>query len=67
MQPEEATVLMKTSLLPSFSDEYGLTRAVIEAIPRDKVDYRPHPVGRTAFELALGIDSICLCASRRRR
>lgn len=52
MQPEEATVLMKTSLLPSFSDEYGITRAVIEAIPGDKVAYRPHPVCRTAFELA---------------
>jgi uncharacterized damage-inducible protein DinB len=52
MQPEQAAVLMELSLLPLFSDEHGITRGVIEAIPADQKDYRPHPVARTAFELA---------------
>jgi len=51
MQPEHAVVLMETSLLPLF-DEHGITRGIIEAIPGDQKDYRPHPVARTAFELA---------------
>jgi uncharacterized damage-inducible protein DinB len=52
MQPEQAIVLMETSLLPSFSDEHGITRGIIEAIPADKAEYRPHSIARTTFELA---------------
>jgi uncharacterized damage-inducible protein DinB len=52
MQPEQAIVLMETSLLPSFSDEHEITRGIIEAIPADKLEYRPHSIARTAFELA---------------
>ncbi len=38
--------------LPTLKKEHETTRRVIEAIPLDKGDYRPDPVGKTALELA---------------
>lgn len=52
MQPDQATFLVQTVFLPAVKTEHGTTRAVIEAIPLTKGDYRPDPVSKTALELA---------------
>lgn len=43
---------LQTIFLPAFEREHRTTRAVIEAIPLDKGDYRPDAVSKTALELA---------------
>jgi uncharacterized damage-inducible protein DinB len=51
MQPVQGSFLLQF-LLPSVKSEHRTTRAVIEAIPNDKGDYRPDAAAKTALELA---------------
>ena len=34
-----------------FNNELKATRAIIEALPADQLDYKPHPVNRSAYEI----------------
>jgi uncharacterized damage-inducible protein DinB len=52
LQPEQATFMLHTILLPSLKTEHRTTRRVIEAIPLDKGDYRPDAISKTSLELA---------------
>jgi uncharacterized damage-inducible protein DinB len=51
MQADQARFLLNY-LMRQVEDEFGTTKKVLAAIPEDKKDYRPHPVARTAMELA---------------
>ena len=57
LQPEQATFLLQAVLLPALTSEHAITQRVIEAIPDDKGDFAPHPVSRTALDLAWHIVS----------
>lgn len=35
-----------------FNTELNATRAILEALPADKLDYKPHPVNRSAYEIS---------------
>lgn len=50
--PEQANFLLQSVCLPTLKNEHRTTKAVIEAIPSDKGDYRPDTNARTALELA---------------
>jgi uncharacterized damage-inducible protein DinB len=52
MTPDHATAILNSVGLPSLRAEYPVTRNVIAAIPRDKVDYRPDSIARSAVDLA---------------
>lgn len=52
VQPEQATFLLQTIFLPALEREHQTTKAVIEAIPLTKGDYRHDPVSKTGLELA---------------
>jgi uncharacterized damage-inducible protein DinB len=52
MQPDQATFLLNDVFLPNLKNEQRITKTVIEAIPLDRSDYRPDPLGRPALELA---------------
>jgi uncharacterized damage-inducible protein DinB len=52
LQPDQASLIFQTTFLHALQNEHPVTRKVIEAIPRDKGDYRPDPVSKTALELA---------------
>jgi uncharacterized damage-inducible protein DinB len=52
MQPDQAAFLLKDIYLPNLHNEHRLTKAVIEAIPHDKSDYRPDQFARPALDLA---------------
>lgn len=41
-----------TTLLPEFTAEMWSTRRLIERIPADRLDWRPHPKSFTARDLA---------------
>jgi uncharacterized damage-inducible protein DinB len=56
MQPEQATFLLQATL-PSLKNEMSITQKVLDAVPADKGDFRPDPVGKSAFELAWHIAS----------
>jgi uncharacterized damage-inducible protein DinB len=56
IQPEQATFLLNVKL-PAMKNEHRLTKRVIEAVPADKGDYRPHADAMSAFELAWHIAS----------
>lgn len=51
MQSENASFLLSV-FLQQLRNEHRVTRAVIEAIPLDKSDYRPDPVSKSAIDLA---------------
>lgn len=51
MQPEQARFLLDL-MLPQLKQESATTRKVLAAVPADKGDYRPHPVSKSALELA---------------
>lgn len=51
LQPAQAAFLLQ-SLLPSLKAEHALTKKIIQAIPLDKGDYRPHPLSKSSLELA---------------
>jgi uncharacterized damage-inducible protein DinB len=48
----DQTALLRDVALPALKIEHETTKRVIQAIPPEKADYRPDPVGRTALELA---------------
>jgi len=52
MQSDQANILLREIFLPAVEREHPVTRAIIEAIPLTKGDYRPDPVSKTALELA---------------
>jgi len=51
MQPDQAKFLLET-FLPSLRNEHAITKRVIEAMPADKLDYRPDENGKSALELS---------------
>ena len=56
MTPEQAGFL-SSIFLPSIQKEYETTRRVIRAVPVEKDTFQPHPVARTAIELAWHLSS----------
>jgi uncharacterized damage-inducible protein DinB len=56
MNHEQAT-FMQQAALPSITREMAITQKVLDAVPADKGEYRPDPVGMSAFELAWHIAS----------
>jgi uncharacterized damage-inducible protein DinB len=52
MQPDQAALLLHGAYLRDVTNEHRITRAVIEAIPLDKGDYRPDAVSKSALDLA---------------
>jgi uncharacterized damage-inducible protein DinB len=52
MTPDQATLILTATGLPSLNAEHPVTKAVISAIPAEKVDYRPDNVVRSAIDLA---------------
>jgi uncharacterized damage-inducible protein DinB len=52
LTPDQAVLVLKTVGLPALKAESPVTRSVIDAIPADKMDYRPDPVTRNAIDLA---------------
>jgi uncharacterized damage-inducible protein DinB len=51
MQPEQA-LFLRDNGVRALKTEQPITQRVIEAIPLDKGDYRPHEICKTALELA---------------
>jgi uncharacterized damage-inducible protein DinB len=49
---EQAIFLLQDLLIPLLKAEHRMTKAVLEAVPADKPDYRPDPNAKTAMELA---------------
>jgi uncharacterized damage-inducible protein DinB len=49
--PELASFLLEF-LLPQLKSEQAITRKIISSVPAQHESYRPHPKGRSAFELA---------------
>jgi uncharacterized damage-inducible protein DinB len=52
IQPEHAAFLLHGVYLPGLKNEYRITKSIIEAIPRDKGDYRPDEISKSAMDLA---------------
>jgi uncharacterized damage-inducible protein DinB len=52
IQPDQAKFLLNGVFLPGLRSEHNITKSIIEAIPRDKGDYRPDAISKTAMELA---------------
>src|SRR5215472_17139148 len=52
LQSDQAGFALHTIFLPALDREHRTTRAVIEAIPTTKGDYRPDANSRSAMELA---------------
>jgi uncharacterized damage-inducible protein DinB len=57
IQPAQAAFLLEAVYLPGLKNEHAITKAVIEAIPPDKSDYRPDAVSKSALDLAWHIVS----------
>jgi uncharacterized damage-inducible protein DinB len=51
-QPDQAKFLLDAVYLPALENEHRVTKAIIEAIPADKGDYRPDEISKSALELA---------------
>ncbi len=51
MQPEQTKFLLEV-FLPEVQAENRITRRMLAAVPEGAREYRPHPNGRSAFELA---------------
>lgn len=56
MTPEQASFLLNT-FLPVIKKESRTTSRVLQAVPPDQCQYRPHPDSRSALELAWHIAS----------
>src|SRR5258706_2745109 len=56
MRAKQADVL-RNFFLTSLTNEHPVTRRVVDAIPQDKVNYRPHDVAKSANDLAWHIVS----------
>ncbi len=52
IQPDQAKFLLDAVYLPGLKNEHGITKSILEAIPRDKSDYRPDAVSKSALDLA---------------
>lgn len=52
MQPDQAAFLLNAVFLPGLENEQRITKAVIEAIPADKGDFRPDGISKSALDLA---------------
>src|ERR1700751_2103136 len=52
LQPEQANFLLNSVFLPALKNENRITRSVIQAIPVEKWDYRPDPIGTSGLDLA---------------
>src|SRR5580693_6787940 len=52
IQPDQAEFLLHGVYLPGLMNEHRITKSIIEAIPRDKGDYRPDAISKSALELA---------------
>ncbi len=50
------------SLLPEFDHEVATTRRVLERVPEDRPDFRPHPTSMTLARLAGNVAEIPLWA-----
>jgi uncharacterized damage-inducible protein DinB len=51
MTAEQAEFWLQDILLGNVKNESRTTKKVLEAVPADKVDYRPDPASRSAIEL----------------
>jgi uncharacterized damage-inducible protein DinB len=51
MQAEQARFLLNF-LLRQIEEEFATTKKVLAALPEEQRDYRPHPIAKTALELA---------------
>jgi uncharacterized damage-inducible protein DinB len=51
IQADQANFLLQTVYLPGLRNEHRITKAVIEAIPLDKGDYRPNDISQSALDL----------------
>ena len=49
---EQAIFMLQEVLMPVLKAEHRVTRAVLEAVPADKPDFRPDPFAKSAIELA---------------
>jgi uncharacterized damage-inducible protein DinB len=56
LTPEQAQTVLQLTL-PALKNEHRITKTMIEAIPADKADYRPHANSKTASDLAWHIAS----------
>ena len=52
MTSEHATVILNSVGLPSLKAEHPVTKAVIAAIPADRMEFAPDPITRSAIDLA---------------
>jgi uncharacterized damage-inducible protein DinB len=52
MQPDQATFLLNSVYLPGLTNEHGLTKNIIQAIPLDKGDFKPDAIAKSAMDLA---------------
>lgn len=57
IQPDQANFLLHSLYLPDLTNEHRITEGVIEAIPRDKGDFRPDAVSKSGLDLAWHIVS----------
>jgi len=48
---EQAIFLLQDMYMPMLKAEHRMTKAVLEAVPADKPDYRPDSNAKTAMEL----------------
>jgi len=51
MTPEQAVFVLNEVYLPALKAEHRTTRAVLEAVPADKPDFRPDEFAKPALEL----------------
>ena len=54
---DQAAVVLNASSLPALKVEHPVTKRVIDAIPPEKVDYRPDDIVKSAIDLAWHIVS----------
>ena len=54
---------MVDALLPEFDHEMGTTRKLLERVPDDKLDWRPHPKSMTLGHLATHVATIPMWGS----
>ena len=52
LTPDQATLVLTATALPSLNAEHPVTKRVIAAIPAEKADYRPDDIVRSAVDLA---------------
>ncbi len=52
LTPDQATLILNASALPSLAAEHPVTKRVVASIPAEKVDYRPNDIMRSAIDLA---------------